>query len=356
MSFLISGIQQVGIGVRDVDQSWVWYRHTFGMDIPVFREAADAPLMTRYTGGVVHSRDALLALNLNGGGGMEVWQFTSRAPVEPAAEPRLGDCGILAARIKSRDVATTRNRLRHVDSSLGEAVDPNPCGQPHFFVRDPFGNLFDIVDGSGWFQRKANRRDCETGGPAGCLIGVSDIDRALPLYRDVLGYDSLVYDETGTFDDFRALPGGERRVRRVLLAQSRARRGPFSELLGPSEIELVQALDEVPRRIFAGRLWGDLGFIHVCFDVRGMAALKEACAGRGFPFTIDSEDSFDMGEAAGRFAYVEDPDGTLIEFVETHKMPLMKKFGWYLDLRKRPPSKALPRWMIKALALSRVKD
>jgi len=34
-----------------------------------------------------------------------------------------------------------------------------------------------------------------------------------------------------------------------------------------------------------------------------------------------------MGEASGHFAYVEDPDGTLIEFVETHKIPIIKKLG-----------------------------
>ena len=49
-------------------------------------------------------------------------------------------------------------------------------------------------------------------------------------------------------------------------------------------------------------------------------------------------------------------DGTLIEFVETHKVPIMKKLGWYLDLRKRPPGKALPTWMLKAMGMSRVKD
>ena len=30
------------------------------------------------------------------------------------------------------------------------------------------------------------------------------------------------------------------------------------------------------------------------------------------------------------FAYVEDPDGTWMELVETHKPPILKKFGWYL--------------------------
>jgi hypothetical protein len=63
-----------------------------------------------------------------------------------------------------------------------------------------------------------------------------------------------------------------------------------------------------------------------------------------------------MGEAGGRFAYLEDPDGNLIEFVETHKMPILKKLGWYLHLDKRDPKKPLPDFMLKLLALSRVRD
>jgi hypothetical protein len=48
--------------------------------------------------------------------------------------------------------------------------------------------------------------------------------------------------------------------------------------------------------------------------------------------------------------YIEDPDGTLIELVETHKVPILKKIGWFLDLRKRDQEKPLPTWMIKMLA------
>ncbi|MEO1711763.1 MAG: VOC family protein, partial [Bacteroidota bacterium] len=107
------------------------------------------------------------------------------------------------------------------------------------------------------------------------------------------------------------------------------------------------------------RLWGDLGFIHLCFDINGMAELRDLCAQKGHPFTVDSaadRDTFDMGEAAGNFSYIEDPDGTLIEFVETHKIPILKKLNWYLDLRKRNPEKPLPHWMLRTLALNRVKD
>ena len=151
--------------------------------------------------------------------------------------------------------------------------------------------------------------------------------------------------------------GGFGHFRRVLLVHSEQRKGPFSPLLGATEIELVQALDRTPRPIFEGRFWGDLGYIHLCFDITGMASMKAFCAAQGHPFTVDSSGSFDMGEAAGYFSYIEDPDGTLIEFVETHKIPILKKIGWYLDLRKRSnPAKSLPRLMLKALGMSRVKD
>ncbi|MBL4735729.1 MAG: hypothetical protein JKY18_10430 [Flavobacteriales bacterium] len=87
-----------------------------------------------------------------------------------------------------------------------------------------------------------------------------------------------------------------------------------------------------------------------------MNAIKEECESKGFPFTVDSGDVFDMGEASGRFSYIEDPDGTLIEFVETNKIPIIKKIGWYLTLNKKNPEKPLPRWILKMLSFNRVKD
>ena len=47
-------------------------------------------------------------------------------------------------------------------------------------------------------------------------------------------------------------------------------------------------------------------------------------------------------------------DGTLIELVETHKVPILKKIGWYLDLKKRKNNTPLPKWMIKLMGLSKV--
>jgi hypothetical protein len=126
-------------------------------------------------------------------------------------------------------------------------------------------------------------------------------------------------------------------------------------LLCKTEIELFELKDREPRKIFENRDWGDLGFIHQCYDIRGMKQLEKKCAETGFPFTVDSSNSFDMGKAAGHFAYCEDPDGTLIEFVETHKIPIMEKWGWFYSLKSRKAEKPLPNWMFTLMALNRKK-
>lgn len=350
----ISGIQQVGIGVANVHEAFKWYRQHFGMDVPMFEEAAEAALMLPYTGGQPQSRHAILALNMQGGGGMEIWQYTGRTPVPAAFQPQLGDLGIFIAKIKCKNVWDCFHDLRKRGVNMQTNPAPRPDGEEHFFVKDPWGNTFEIVGAKDWFS--TGRPDL-TGGMYGAVIGVSDMDRSVAFYAEMLGYDTVVYDKTDDFADWHGVDGGFGRCRRVLLRHAEKRKGPFSRLLGDTEIELVQSLERKPRKIFENRFWGDLGYIHLCFDITGMAEMKAFCAEKGYPFTVDSSGSFDMGEAAGYFSYIEDPDGTLIEFVETHKIPILKKIGWYLDLRKRSqPEKPLPALMLKALGLGRVKE
>lgn len=352
---VISGIQQLGIGVKNVAEAWKWYRKYLGMDIKVFEESATAALMLPYTGGVPQKRHAVLALNLSGGGGFEIWQYTGRVPQPPKFIPALGDLGIFAAKIKARDVRKTHAYFTTEKLDVSE-VKTDPDGRAHFFLTDPFNNIFQIVESQNWFCHEKKN----TGSVYGVIIGVSNIEKSIKVYSDILGYDKVVYDTKSTFQDFTSLNGGSDPFRRVLLKNSKPRLGAFAKLFGDSEIELVQVEGRVPRKIYEDRYWGDLGFIHLCYDIQGMDALKTKCANLGFPFTVDSSsalgNSFDMGEAAGHFSYIEDPDGTLIEFVETHKVPILKKFGWYLNLRKRNPAKHLPDFIIKMLGIGKVKD
>lgn len=353
MSYSYGGIQQVGVGIPRIEEAWSFYARAFGMDVSAFREAAPAPFMTRYTGGSVESRDAALAINLAGGGGFEIWQYTSRTPEAPARPPELGDPGIFAVRMKSSQIATAFSALKGGGGEALGGIGEAPDGKEHFFLRDPYGNHFDIVyaEPSEFFgKQKAN-----TGGVEGVLISVTEMDKSLAFYGEVLGFDRRVYDRAGSFDDLAALPGGEREVRRVLLERSQAANGWFSELFAPNRIELIEARGYEGTPVFEGRQWGDLGFIHLCFDVWGMDDLKERCAAAGHPFTVDSGETFEMGEAGGRFSYVEDPDGTLIEFVETHAITIHKKSGLKIDLRKRKKLRPLNRGVLKMMGLNRFK-
>lgn len=354
MSKIICGIQQMGIGVPNVQEIWKFYRENFGIDVKVFEDAAEAPLMTKYTGNEVHKRTATLALNMNGGGGFEIWQYTSRNTEKAKFDIQLGDFGLYICKIKSRNVEASFNFLKNKSVKLISELKLTPEGKKHFLLEDPNGNIFEIVEGIDWFSN--TKHPAQTGGVFGAVIGVSNIEKALVLYQQLLGYSEIVYDISDSFEAFQNLNGGKQKVRRVLLRQKTAHKGPFAQLLGSTEIELIQSVERTDcKKIFENRYWGDWGFIHLCYDIQGMDALKKEAEALGFPFTVDSGETFDMGEAGGRFSYIEDPDGTWIEFVETHKVPILKKLGWYINLKNRNPEKHLPKWMLKTMGLNRVK-
>jgi catechol 2,3-dioxygenase-like lactoylglutathione lyase family enzyme len=346
----------MGIGVSNLAESWEWYRKYFGMDCRIFEDEAEAKLMLPYTGGKPRSRHALLALNLQSGGGFEIWQYKGSEPKSSLSEIMAGDLGIFACKMKTSDVHKTVKRFRESGVEVINEPEKDPSGKLTAFVRDPYGNVFQLVEASDWFMDEKKN----TGGSCGAIIGVTDIEKSRIVYSEILGYDKVVYDQSGKFEDFQNLSGGNSSFRRVLLQRSKPFVGAFSRVFGQSEIELISVDGRTPSKIFEGRYWGDKGFIHLCYDISGMDHLKAKCSEIGFPFTVDSSishagNSFDMGEAAGHFSYIEDPDGTLIEFVEAHKVPIIKKFGWYLDLRKRNPLKSLPSFILKSLRFSRVK-
>ena len=347
----------MGIGVMNVEEAWKWYRKYFGMDCRIFEDEAEAKLMLPYTGGQPRSRHAVLALNLQSGGGFEIWQYKGREPVKIKEEVKIGDLGIIACKMKVKNIHAALSSYQQDGITVPFETSEDPSGRMTFFMKDPYNNIFQLVEAKDWLRNEKKN----TGGSYGAIIGVSDIEKSRVVYSEILGYDKVIYDKKGIFTDLKDLSGGNTECRRVLLERSESFAGPFSKLFGDSVIELICSTGLPGKKIYEGRFWGDPGFIHLCYDMHGMDQLKDFCESRGFPFTVDSKKShegisFDMGEAAGHFSYIEDPDGTLIEFVETHKVPILKKLGWYLDLRKRDPRKSLPDWILNTLKFSRVKD
>lgn len=347
--YTISSIQQIGVGTSDFRKSWDWYIEMFGFDVKILEDDTVAERMLPYTGGKPQKRHACIAVNLQGGGGLEIWQYSERTPTPASFPISIGDTGIFAAKIKCRDV---RRFHQHLSSKWEKctSVSTDPSGTCCLYVEDPFGNTFQIIEQKDIFINDGHL----CGGVVGAMIGVTDMDRSISFYQDVLGYDKIIHDRTGVFEDWSMMPGSDEKYRRVLLGRSTEPTGAFSGLLGTNTIELVQALEHKPKKIYEGRFWGDPGFIQICYDVTGMRALGEFFASKGHPFTVDScpnGEQFDMGEASGHFTYIEDPDGTLLEFVETHKIPVIGRLGLYIHLNEKNNRKRLPKLLFKMMGL-----
>ncbi len=182
------------------------------------------------------------------------------------------------------------------------------------------------------------------GGVCGAIIGVSNLEKAQSFYREIL-----------QIDDTNCCKEEKENTSRILLSKEKSSTGAFANLLGGFQIELVQTAGE-KNKIFENRYWGDLGFIHLCLDVVDMTEYKKIQSELGNHFTVDSKGFFEMDQAGGRFCYMEDADNTLIELVETYKVPIIKKWDWFLNLDKRRSKKPLPNWMIKTLGLNKVSE
>src|SRR6056297_2969339 len=104
MAGKINGIQQLGVGVENLNEAWKWYSRHFSMDIRMFEEEAVAELMLPHTGGKPRERHAVLALNMRGGGGFEIWQHKGKQPEYSSFDIRFGDLGINIGKLKTDNI------------------------------------------------------------------------------------------------------------------------------------------------------------------------------------------------------------------------------------------------------------
>ena len=132
---------------------------------------------------------------------------------------------------------------------------------------------------------------------------VSDLQRSLPFWRDVIGLEliSLEPRDPALIEKVVGVAGAE-----VMVAylQGHGHTIELIEYRAPAERESVR-----PRPC-------DTGFAHVAYDVTDLDAILEAAAAHGVE-PINPPAAVDKGPNAGlRVVYSRDPDGITIEFIE----------------------------------------
>jgi catechol 2,3-dioxygenase-like lactoylglutathione lyase family enzyme len=135
-------------------------------------------------------------------------------------------------------------------------------------------------------------------------ITVSDLEKSLGFWRDVLGFEfSHTAHQTGELaEEITGIPGAE-----IKLAVLKAP--------GGHKIELLQYLAP-PDRKLADLGPCDVGFVHVALLVDDLDAVLKNIADSGWK-SAGKPQTLEKGPNAGkRVVYVRDPDGTTIEFMQ----------------------------------------
>jgi catechol 2,3-dioxygenase-like lactoylglutathione lyase family enzyme len=136
-------------------------------------------------------------------------------------------------------------------------------------------------------------------------ITVSNLERSLGFWRDVLGFEfSHTAHQTGQLaQEITGVPNAE-----IKLAVLKAP--------GGHKIELLEYLAPADRKQQAGARSCDVGSVHVALLVDDLDAVLERIAASGWK-AAGKPQTLKTGPNAGkRVVYVCDPDGTTIEFMQ----------------------------------------
>jgi catechol 2,3-dioxygenase-like lactoylglutathione lyase family enzyme len=187
-------VDSVGMTVADMDRALVFYTSvlTFEKVSDVEVQGREYELLT----GVFGARSRIVRLRL-GSEMLELTEFLSPRGRPVPAEMRANDLAFQHIAIVVSDMNAAYDRLRrfkvtHASSGPQRLPDwnPNAGGIRAFYFRDPDGHFLEVLEfppGKG--GERWRRSDRLFLGIDHTAIVVSDTDRSLALYRDVLGLE-----------------------------------------------------------------------------------------------------------------------------------------------------------------------
>jgi len=135
-------------------------------------------------------------------------------------------------------------------------------------------------------------------------ITVSDLERSIGFYRDLLGLELLLTEESERSQDDRskALGVAGAKVKLAILSAGNAR------------VELIEYVASTGRPY--DRKNNDVGAMHIAFQVEDIDAVYQRLVDHGVSFTAPPA-TIPAGPMAGwRWTYFFDPDGVSLEIIQ----------------------------------------
>lgn len=311
---MITAFQHVGMGVRDTDRTFEFYRKLMGFRVKLSDQTSYMEEMAPIVGALVEMR-ALMAANAYGGASIELIEHTSTRPLEAPEPVQWGDIGYLELGLKAFNLDQLYLDLKSKGVEFltpPRSLELSTGGRERYaYLRDPDGLLLQLA------EVKGGKRPA-VGGVRHVAIGVSDMERARSFYRDVLGFGDVLHEFKGRIPELDEVTGGKEMELAVL--GHRPEGESAMPLLERAIVKLVYTPGYEGKFIYEGRRWGDIGLMEMAFDVNDLAGTTNGLISRGAEL-YHPPTFVDMGSGtAGRFAYIKDPDGSVVEMVAVEKV------------------------------------
>lgn len=316
---MINAMQHIGLGVWDVDKTYGFYKRFFGYKVKLNDLTVASKEMEPVVGSVETMR-MMMAANPKGGGIIELIEHKS-SPIRPFPEDgRYGFYGVLEAGYRVKQIDRVVAGMKAAGVPLLTPVCEQDLGGGRkwrfAYLQDPDGFPLQLTEeiGSGAQVRSAGKPVVE--GLCHIGLGVSDLERSKAFYRNALGFDRVLYAFEGEMPEMEPVAGGPLRAKMAILERSQPASGPLSRLLPRGVLKLFEVKESRGRHAYKGRRWGDIGCMEFCMDVTDLPAVVADMKAKGIPIYLPPVE-IDMGSGSkGMVAYVRDPDGSIVEFVE----------------------------------------
>lgn len=260
----------------------------------------------------------MMAVNPKGGGIIELMEHKSRPITPPPQEEGYGCYGILEVgyRVRNIDHVVTDFEAKGIPFLTSVCELPLKDGHRwrYAYLKDPDGLPLQLTEDLAPGSRPAQKAAVFGANQVG--IGVSNIDRSKEFYRFALGFDRILYEFEGTLPEMEKVAGRPLEARMVILERSMEPSGAMAKILPRGIVKLFEVKDRKGKHLYDGRFWGDPGCMEVCLDVSNLPATVEDMKKRGIEIYLPPIE-INMGSGSkGLVAYIRDPDGTTVEFVE----------------------------------------
>lgn len=147
-------------------------------------------------------------------------------------------------------------------------------------------------------------------------LGVTDYERSLHFYRDLLGFQvsQEVTDFGGTDYESGISERSDRKYRIAVLRYGKESSAPYGMSEDAPVIALVAPLG--PRPTGSAIKADQVGISHFGIWVKGLDAICEELKSKGVKFAAPAHTGAKTKAGTFRTAFVEDPDGILIQLDE----------------------------------------